>query len=326
MYPLSRRHALRRYTHARPRGNRDMSLRRCAVLALLAVWLEGVLFAPASCKGGGSTAGGYSAGPAYSSTGKTTGKSWSTSPGTTRTSGGSTVHRPSSGSAYSNRPRYYNGGSRSSYGPRYPTTRTRTAQVAGAGFAVGWLGASVSRYSFYDKKHWCTESHTFRFGGSCRRCSTGPCPDGQYRVACSGGSDSYCTACNNVCTKFNADKSATATSTPPISVCLEDALPGSLNSSQTEQQPLLTCDPNKDTGRCTYTSDGTAAAAPAALSDCQIELCCNECTSDEDAIKKGYGTVCRGSVAGLTDETETAEIRYVAEIDIARARERGGQR
>lgn len=170
----------------------------------------------------------------------------------------------------------------------------------------------MSRYSFYDKKHWCTEDHTFRFGGSCRRCSTGPCPDGQYRVACSGGSDSYCTACNNICTKFNQDKSATESSTPPIAVCLEDALPSSL-TNMTLTNMSDTCDPNKDRSRCAYTSDGAAATSTIAASDCQIELCCNTCSSDEDAVKKGFGTVCVGSSAGLTKPDELSEVRFVAE-------------
>ena len=44
------------------------------------------------------------------------------------------------------------------------------------------------------------------------------------------------------------------------------------------------------------------------MSDCQIELCRNDCTSDEEAIKKGFGTVCVGSTAGVTNPNEPAEV------------------
>jgi hypothetical protein len=49
----------------------------------------------------------------------------------------------------------------------------------------------------------------------------------------------------------------------------------------------------------------------AAVPDCQIELCCPDCTSDEDAIAKGYGTVCAGSKGGLAQD-QPAELRVQA--------------
>ncbi len=64
-----------------------------------------------------------------------------------------------------------------------------------------WVGGG-SRYAFYPKERWCQNRGFFRFGKACRKCSTGPCPDGQFRVPCTGGSDSYCSRCTNTCLLF----------------------------------------------------------------------------------------------------------------------------
>jgi len=97
---------------------------------------------------------------------------------------------------------------------------TQTAAIAAAAGATLWSSAYISRYGFYGRSNYCKEANTFRFGNECRPCSrhkvskvlsivtlyrltceirasSNICPDGQYRLPCSGGSDSYCTPCQN---------------------------------------------------------------------------------------------------------------------------------
>ena len=97
--------------------------------------------------------------------------------------------------------------------------------------------------------------------------------------------------CTNVCTNFNVHASAPSTSAPPKSLCVQDALQPNITATKAaitkgetlQRGPDTICDPNKNTHTCTYTSQGTPMAA---VPDCQIELCCPDCTSDEDAIAK----------------------------------------
>ena len=160
------------------------------VLCLTSVYL------PASVQGKGSGGsagvGGFSASSANSATAatatatsKTSGNSWSGS-GVSRTASGSGLVY-SNGRPASNVPRMYKGSQR---GPRHLTSRAR--MLVASGVALLWV-AGPPRYGFYSRKHDCQDGQ-FRFGGSCRVCSDGPCPIGQYRVPCTGGSDSYCVA------------------------------------------------------------------------------------------------------------------------------------
>ena len=154
-----------------------------------------------------------------------------------------------------------------------------------AGVAVLWV-AGPARYGFYSRQHDCTNGR-YRFGGSCRECSDTPCPIGQYRVKCTGGSDSYCARCTNNCLKFNDQP---GTDAMPKAACLEDSLsPVNLTTSP------KACDPNKQPLTCAYTSEGSTEKM-AGESLCQIETCCKECESEEEAVERGFGTVCPGSV------------------------------
>ena len=257
------------------------------VLCLTSVYL------PASVQGKGSGGsagvGGFSASSANSATAatatatsKTSGNSWSGS-GVSRTASGSGLVY-SNGRPASNVPRMYKGSQR---GPRHLTSRAR--MLVASGVALLWV-AGPPRYGFYSRKHDCQDGH-FRFGGSCRVCSDGPCPIGQYRVPCTGGSDSYCARCSNSCLKFNDSPPTTSSDDPPIAVCLEDFLgPVTANSSHPDA-----CDPNRQPSRCAYSSEGSIEKS-AGLSLCQIERCCPACESDEEAIEKGFGIVCDGSV------------------------------
>ena len=146
------------------------------------------------------------------------------------------------------------------------------------GVAVLWV-AGTARYGFYSRQHYCADGQ-YRFGGSCRQCSDTPCAIGQYRVKCTGGSDSYCARCSNNCLKFNDQ----------LGTCLEDTLsPVNLTTSPGA------CDPNKQPLTCAYTSEGSKEKM-VGESLCQIETCCKECESEEEAVERGYGTVCPGSV------------------------------
>ena len=196
-----------------------------------------------------------------------------------RTSGGSRII-PDPVGFLSGGPRTYRGGHGGDRGPRYYNGARTTSQDVTAPWST-----SGARYDFYDASRWCPNEGFFRFGGTCRKCSSRVCPDGQYQVACTPGSDSYCTKCDNVCSQFNEQPDSTATSLPRRGTCLQasDAASGA-------------CNPNKDPFNCAYTSEGTPSKG---VSDCQIESCCAECVNDEEAVLRGKGTVCRGSTKGL---------------------------
>ena len=63
-----------------------------------------------------------------------------------------------------------------------------------------------------------------------------------------------------------------------------------------------TCNAATSPSVCAYTSDGGAA-----LNNCQINTCCVDCVSDEDALAKKFGTVCVASTntGQTTADTET---------------------
>jgi len=167
------------------------------------------------------------------------------------------------------------------------------------GVTALWIGSRSARYGFYDRKHHCEKAGSFRFGSTCRSCSTSKCPDGQFRIGCGGGSDSYCASCTNVCLQF---KDAADSSSFPLGVCLEDA------QADTPIDSAAGCDPVTQGSRCAYTSEGSPRE-----SNCQIETCCNFfCTSDEEASAAGQGTVCPASREGL-EEDMAVEIRFDGE-------------
>ena len=113
------------------------------------------------------------------------GGSWGAK-GTGRTSGGSRLYTIK-GSHYSPGPRTYYGG-QGFRGPRYYNGARVTALTAGTavGLVAAYWVAGSPRYGFYDTSYSCQREGFFRFGDTCRQCSRGVCPDGQYRVACTG--------------------------------------------------------------------------------------------------------------------------------------------
>jgi hypothetical protein len=113
------------------------------------------------------------------------GGSWGAK-GSGRTSGGSRLYTIKA-RHYSPGPRTYYGG-QGFRGPRYYNGARVTALTAGTAVglvAATWV-ASSPRYGFYDASYSCQREGFFRFGDTCRQCSRGVCPDGQYRVACTG--------------------------------------------------------------------------------------------------------------------------------------------
>ena len=200
---------------------------------------------------------------------------------------------------YSPGPRTYYGGT-GHRGPRYYNNRAiATSAVV---VAAVWASGSYGRYNFYDREARCSQKGYFRFGWHCKKCSTGVCPDGQYRVQCGGGSDAYCTRCDNGCGRFNTDQNALYASTdsePRYGVCLANG---------TRCYPYLT--PNN----CSYTSEGSPGQN---VSNCQIESCCTDCQNDDEAKSKGKGTVCRGSTAGLDTPYARAFMRFDGEVPLS---------
>jgi len=225
------------------------------------------------------------------SSGKMTGSSWGANG---RTSGGSRIYRHDD-YYYSSGPRTYYGGT-GHRGPRYYNNRVIATTTAA--FAAVWAGRSYGRYSFYDREAFCSQEGYFRFGGNCKKCSTSVCPDGQYRVECGGGTDGYCTKCDNGCGLFNTDQAASRDSEPRFGVCLQN---GSI------------CYPYQSPNTCAYTSEGEPGKA---VSNCQIESCCTDCTNDEDAFAQKKGTVCSGSTAGLANKDEKATLRFEGELPL----------
>ena len=242
----------------------------------------------------------------YGKGGKMSGSSWGKGK-SARTSGGSRIYTLNS-RHHSVGPRTYYGGN-SYRGPRYyngarTSAAGATAVVTGTTNTALWSRESGARYDFYDKSKWCPNAGFFRFGDTCRSCSTNVCPDGQYRVACTPGSDSYCTKCNNVCLRFNEDPSSNATSLPGRGTCLEARDPDFVFTSGV-------CDPNNDPFTCTYTSEGSPGKG---VSDCQIESCCVECSNDEEAFLEGKGSVCQGSTKGLEVPDDLAYLLFDGEF------------
>jgi len=148
--------------------------------------------------GGSSTKGGFgvtSSGGRYTSSfskgstgtaGTMTGGSWGAK-GSARTSGGSRLYTIK-GTHHSPGPRTYYGG-HGFRGPRYYNGARATTLVAGASavaVAAVWRKNSPARYDFYLASQACEREDFFRFGDTCRQCSRGVCPDGQYRVPCTG--------------------------------------------------------------------------------------------------------------------------------------------
>ena len=259
---------------------------------------------------GSSSSGGYSSGSSFStggassgsasysssySSGKMGGSSWSGS-GSGRTSGGSRIYRHDDDDFYySSGPRTYYGGT-GHRGPRYYNNRAVT--YSGFVVAAAWLSSGHGRYNFYDREARCTKTGYFRFGYYCKKCSTAVCPDGQYRVQCGGGSDGYCTACDNGCGLFNTDQAASADSEPRFGVCLLEG---------------RACFPYQNPFECAYTSEGEPGKA---VSNCQIESCCYSCKSDDEAKAQGKGTVCRGATAGLENKNDKAVLRFDVEVPL----------
>eukprot|EP00802_Teleaulax_amphioxeia_P012472 Tamp_12515.p1 GENE.Tamp_12515~~Tamp_12515.p1 ORF type:complete len:563 (+),score=59.71 Tamp_12515:32-1720(+) len=301
----------------------------------LAVLLLVLCASSASCKGGGnfggvggggsSAKGGFgvtSSGGRYTSSfskgstgtaGTMTGGSWGAK-GSARTSGGSRLYTIK-GTHHSPGPRTYYGG-HGFRGPRYYNGARATTLVAGASavaVAAVWRKNSPARYDFYLASQACEREDFFRFGDTCRQCSRGVCPDGQYRVPCTGGSDAYCAKCDNVCYRFS-DKSSEEIS---LGTCLEASI---VDSSPPPEALELACDPNTDPFTCAYTSEGTPGKG---ISDCQIETCCKDCVNHEDAAAQGKGTVCVGSTGGLKKPDEKAYLYFLGEIPMNKKRFNG---
>ena len=246
--------------------------------------------------GGSSSSGGYSSSSSYSSSyssGKMRGSSWPAH-GSGRTAGGSRVYVQDD-DYYSSGPRTYYGGT-GQRGPRYYNNRAIAASAVVV--TAAWASGSYGRYDFYDRNERCSKEGYFRFGRNCKKCSTPVCPDGQYRVQCGGGSDGYCTRCDNGCGIFNTDPEASTGSEPKFGVCM---VTGSA------------CYPYQSPTTCAYTSEGSPGKN---VSDCQIESCCIDCKNDDEAKAKGKGTVCRGSTVGLANPGQRAILRFDGELPL----------
>jgi hypothetical protein len=85
-----------------------------------------------------------------------------------------------------------------------------------------------------------------------------------------------------------------------MGVCVDDVASGGA------------CNPATSPSVCAYTSNGETTK-----NNCQINTCCVDCVSDEEAVLKNFGTVCVNSnTASEIADTETF-IRIEAETPVS---------